>query len=189
VIGLSDKLFVLGNSVTINALARIALMPVFVLSARICPEVCTAQVANPSTRERIPVWLVVRSTACHCTHRMPHVMSLARVLHLCLSYTPAGGGGHPVRDVRGSLSGWQCVPSRVTAPIACRMSCRSLAFFTCAFRTPLQAHEHRQCVHGGVGQPGVRPHGGVWHHRHKLHAPAGPGAAVRAVQVTRRSRK
>lgn len=38
-VGLSDKLFALGDSVIITALHRIALMPVFVLSARICPEV------------------------------------------------------------------------------------------------------------------------------------------------------
>jgi len=36
---LSDKLFALGDSVIIQALHRIALMPVFVLSARICPKV------------------------------------------------------------------------------------------------------------------------------------------------------
>lgn len=36
--GMSDKLFALGDSVFIQALHRIALMPVFVLSARICPE-------------------------------------------------------------------------------------------------------------------------------------------------------
>lgn len=37
-LGMSDKLFALGDSVFIQALHRIALMPVFVLSARICPE-------------------------------------------------------------------------------------------------------------------------------------------------------
>jgi hypothetical protein len=42
-LGLSDKLFALGDSVIITALHRIALMPVFVLSARICPEVRSAQ--------------------------------------------------------------------------------------------------------------------------------------------------
>jgi BT1 family len=47
-LGLSDKLFCLGDSVLITALARVALMPVFVLAARICPEV-----GNPALQKHI----------------------------------------------------------------------------------------------------------------------------------------
>ena len=38
-LGIDDKAFVLVDSVLITALGRIALMPVLVLAARICPEV------------------------------------------------------------------------------------------------------------------------------------------------------
>ena len=58
-LGLSDKLFALGDSVIINALYRIALMPVFVLSARICPEV------RPQRSEHRHA--LARQTAPHCT--------------------------------------------------------------------------------------------------------------------------
>ena len=38
-LGLDDKLFVLVDSVLVEALVRIAMMPVLLLAARICPEV------------------------------------------------------------------------------------------------------------------------------------------------------
>lgn len=87
-IGLSDKLFVLGDSTIITALYRIALMPVFVLSARICPEVRTARLATPledfchgtidSGHHRATFCLLV----CHCqsaggpTSRFSHLWAL-----------------------------------------------------------------------------------------------------------------
>lgn len=37
-IGLSDELFVLGDSVVLRAIGRVAFMPVLVLAARVCPE-------------------------------------------------------------------------------------------------------------------------------------------------------
>ena len=37
-IGLSDKLFVLGDSAILQAIGQVAFMPVLVLAARLCPE-------------------------------------------------------------------------------------------------------------------------------------------------------
>lgn len=39
-LGLPDKLFVAFDSVLLTGLGRVAMMPVLVLAARICPEVC-----------------------------------------------------------------------------------------------------------------------------------------------------
>lgn len=38
--GLSDELFVLGDSVVLVVLGQVAFMPLLVLAARICPQVC-----------------------------------------------------------------------------------------------------------------------------------------------------
>jgi hypothetical protein len=40
-LGLPDKLFVIFDSVLLTGLGRVAMMPVLVLAARICPEVRT----------------------------------------------------------------------------------------------------------------------------------------------------
>jgi hypothetical protein len=39
-LGLSNELFVLGDSVVLTVLSQVAFMPVLVLAARLCPEVC-----------------------------------------------------------------------------------------------------------------------------------------------------
>lgn len=38
-LGLSNELFVLGDSVVLTVLGQVAFMPVLVLAARLCPEV------------------------------------------------------------------------------------------------------------------------------------------------------
>ena len=40
-LGLSNELFVLGDSVVLTVLGQVAFMPVLVLAARLCPEVRT----------------------------------------------------------------------------------------------------------------------------------------------------
>ena len=42
-LGLTNELFVLGDSVVLTVLGQVAFMPVLVLAARLCPEVCCAQ--------------------------------------------------------------------------------------------------------------------------------------------------
>ena len=52
-LGINDKLFVLVDSVLLTGLGRIALMPVLVLAAKVCPEVrqhFTATLAVPIYR-------------------------------------------------------------------------------------------------------------------------------------------
>ena len=52
-LGINDKLFVLVDSVLLTGLGRIALMPVLVLAAKVCPEVqqpLTAILAAPIYR-------------------------------------------------------------------------------------------------------------------------------------------
>ena len=46
-LGLDDKLFVLVDSVLVEALVRIAMMPVLLLAARICPEVRALETLKP----------------------------------------------------------------------------------------------------------------------------------------------
>jgi BT1 family len=69
-LGLSDKLFALGDSVIITALHRIALMPVFVLSARICPEVRTMFATQPGTTAHCRGLGTRRSPARQCVHTL-----------------------------------------------------------------------------------------------------------------------
>ncbi len=38
-LGLSNELFVLGDSVVLTVLAQVSFMPILVLAARLCPEV------------------------------------------------------------------------------------------------------------------------------------------------------
>lgn len=38
--GLSNELFVLGDSLVLTVLGQVSLMPILVLAARLCPEVC-----------------------------------------------------------------------------------------------------------------------------------------------------
>ena len=39
-LGLTNELFVLGDSVVLTVLGQVAFMPVLVLAAKLCPEVC-----------------------------------------------------------------------------------------------------------------------------------------------------
>ena len=39
--GLSNELFVLGDSLVLTVLGQVSFMPILVLAARLCPEVCS----------------------------------------------------------------------------------------------------------------------------------------------------
>lgn len=46
-LGISNELFVLGDSVILTVLGQVAFMPVLVLAAQLCPEVITCLTARP----------------------------------------------------------------------------------------------------------------------------------------------
>lgn len=50
--GLSNELFVLGDSLVLTVLGQVSFMPILVLAARLCPEVCQG-VTRPELRARI----------------------------------------------------------------------------------------------------------------------------------------
>lgn len=47
-LGISNELFVLGDSVVLTALSQVAFMPVLVLAAQLCPEVLPTCPPKPS---------------------------------------------------------------------------------------------------------------------------------------------
>ena len=54
--GLSNELFVLGDSLVLTVLGQVSFMPVLVLAARLCPEVraCPFITADSRTRQTHP---------------------------------------------------------------------------------------------------------------------------------------
>ena len=58
--GLSNELFVLGDSLILTVLGQVSFMPVLVLAARLCPEVSHVSVTNAHTcqTKRLSVFCV-----------------------------------------------------------------------------------------------------------------------------------
>lgn len=54
-LGISNELFVLGDSVVLTALGQVAFMPVLVLAAQLCPEVLPTCPPIPAASCVLPV--------------------------------------------------------------------------------------------------------------------------------------
>jgi hypothetical protein len=88
-LGLSNELFVLGDSVVLTVLSQVAFMPVLVLAARLCPEV------RPRAASTLPSGSALRrATWLHfLSYIGSHVHQSSREMPVWATACLLGGGG------------------------------------------------------------------------------------------------